>query len=904
MATLKTKLLPHQERVVGKIQKQPGLVVAHGLGSGKTLSSIAAAVNIQPDHTHVLVPASLKSNYEKEIKKHVRGTPPIRIGSLQHAALKGEPPKADMLVVDEAHRGRNPQSKTYKLIEGAQAKKRLLLTASPTYNRPSDVASLVNMAAGERVLPMGPEFEKRFVSRPPKGLWGLMPWVKKRPGIKNDAELGKHLGKWVDYHKSGGGDFPSVNEEKHEVKMSPRQTKLHDAAWGQLSLISKLRLQRGLPPEKQDLSKINQFQSQARQVSGTEASFVKGVPAQTSPKVLKAVGLLDDAAKANPNHRALVYSNYLGTLGDYSKELEARKVPHAIFSGKEKMKDRKQMVKDYNAGKLKALLVSSAGGEGLDLKGTRQVQVLEPHWNVEKLKQVEGRAIRKGSHSHLPKKERNVTLQRFESYPRGGFFGKRRGVEQVLGDMAKNKELLNQELVGLMEKKSAAYYHGTRPSLVPKIMKEGLLPEMMGTGWEGDPDDRKRVSLTKNKEHAKAYSRLGAMRDAKGLGKLKAALGIGVPEPLEVRFPKGSEPKEVIPAEGHGGADESHAYERVPPGWIKQAFKLQGQQELVGLMEKSSAQSGGTWLFHGSPRENEGRIDKEGLLPGKDTKTFMLARKAGRFFGRRDIQKESVHLTNNPYYAAMYGQSSKDGKLRPDRKPLIYGVKINPGEKIIHKGKETAALNLGGAKARISGETYLHRGPIDPSRMQKMEIESVLDMVNREMQKKAMAHYRPPGQIKQAYKLQGHTDVQGIPIAIENKKGSVRRGTDSKGKKWETKMKAPYGYIKGTKGADGEEVDAFIGPDKGSTDAFVVHQHKPDGTGYDEDKVMLGYPNKAAAKAAYLSHYDDPKFLGPISRVSTERLKDLVESKKKLVKISQVSYRAFLDEVMRCGGSF
>ena len=608
MATLKTKLLPHQERVVGKIQKQPGLVVAHGLGSGKTLSSIAAAVNIQPDHTQVLVPASLKANYEKEIKKHVRGTPPIRIGSLQHAALKGDPPKADMLVVDEAHRGRNPQSKTFKLIEGAKTKKRLLLTASPTYNRPSDVAALVNMAAGERVLPMGPEFEKGYVSKPPKGLWSLLPWVKKRPGLKNKAELGKHLSKWVDYHKSGGKDFPSVKEEKHEVEMSPRQTKLHDAAWGQLSFISKLRLQKGLPPEKQDLSKINQFQSQARQVSGTEASFVKGMPAQTSPKVLKAVSLLDDAAKANPNHRALVYSNYLGTLGDYSKELEKRKVPHAVFSGREKMKDRKQMVKDYNAGKLKALLVSSAGGEGLDLKGTRQVQVLEPHWNVEKLKQVEGRAIRKGSHSHLPKKEQNVTLQRFESYPRGGFFGKRRGVEQVLGDMAKNKELLNQELVSLMEKRS--------------------------------------------------------------------------------------------------------------------------------------------------------------------------------------------------------------------------------------------------------------------------------------------------------YKLQGHTEVRGIPIAIENKKGSIRKGTSKDGHKWETKMKAPYGYIKGTKGADGEEVDAFVGPDKEAPDAYVVHQHKEDGRGYDEDKVILGVHNKAEAKKLFLQHYDDPKFLGPIAKVSTERLRELVASKKKLVKISQVSYRAFLDEVMRCGGSF
>ena len=65
---------------------------------------------------------------------------------------------------------------------------------------------------------------------------------------------------------------------------------------------------------------------------------------------------------------------------------------------------------------------------------------------------------------------------------------------------------------------------------------------------------------------------------------------------------------------------------------------------------------------------------------------------------------------------------------------------------------------------------------------------------------------------------------------------------------------------------------------------------------------MLGFPSKAEAKKTFLQHYDDPKFLGPISKVSTERLKELVATKKKLVKISQVSYRALLDEIRRCGG--
>ena len=149
------------------------------------------------------------------------------------------------------------------------------------------------------------------------------------------------------------------------------------------------------------------------------------------------------------------------------------------------------------------------------------------------------------------------------------------------------------------------------------------------------------------------------------------------------------------------------------------------------------------------------------------------------------------------------------------------------------------------------------------------------------------------------YKLHGHMTHQGLGIAIENRKGSVRSGVDKDGKPWRTEMKHPYGYIKGTKGADGDEVDAYVGPKKDSTHAYVVHQHKADGTGYDEDKVMLGFGSLRAAKSGYLKHYNSPKFLGPIKEVPMERLKELLGSGKKLVKISEASTLAFLDELTK-----
>lgn len=132
---------------------------------------------------------------------------------------------------------------------------------------------------------------------------------------------------------------------------------------------------------------------------------------------------------------------------------------------------------------------------------------------------------------------------------------------------------------------------------------------------------------------------------------------------------------------------------------------------------------------------------------------------------------------------------------------------------------------------------------------------------------------------EEKYKLHGHTVFQGLPIAIENRKGSVRKGVDPDGKPWKTTFEMPYGYFKKTEGKDGEEIDAYVGPEADATHAYVVHQQKLDGSGHDEDKVMLGQPSEAAARQAYLKHYNKvgPKLLGSITPIPMDRLKTLLE---------------------------
>lgn len=142
---------------------------------------------------------------------------------------------------------------------------------------------------------------------------------------------------------------------------------------------------------------------------------------------------------------------------------------------------------------------------------------------------------------------------------------------------------------------------------------------------------------------------------------------------------------------------------------------------------------------------------------------------------------------------------------------------------------------------------------------------------------------------KISYRLQGHTDFQGLRISIENRKGDVRRGTDSDGNEWETHMRLPYGYFTGTRGADGEPVDVYVGPNKDAPEAFVVHQRDKETGKYDEDKVFVGMKSRADTVKSFLDHYDSPKFLGPISRIPIDRLREIIKERKgkKIQKITK-----------------
>jgi SNF2 family DNA or RNA helicase len=470
-----TPLQPHQVRALKKLEDEGGIVVNHSTGSGKTRLMIEAIRRAQEKDKNARVfmtaPASLLHNVDKEIKKH--GVPidkkRLDLYSFQKATRDADQIRKNkyaLAVVDEAHGLRNEGTKRTQelrdIIEGSD--QRLLATATSNYNAISDMSTLVNIAAGDKVLPESKrDMYDKYVEtyKKPRGFISTILHHQADEGqrLKNKKRLRDVLDQYVDYYDTkdsveGRKHFPKKTEETIETEMSPEQLKYYKYVEGDLPLLLKFKIRHNLPLDKKEKASLNSFSTGVRQVSNSYRHLHQhGEDLLYTPKIEAATKKLQEALKSNPRHKALVYSNYLNAgLDEYSNKLTKLGIKHGKYTGELSKEEKHKLVEDYNKGKLPVMLISSSGSEGLDTKGTRQIQILEPHFNKSKIKQVIGRGVRFNSHEHLPEKEREVHIEHYLStYPKSHFGKTPYSIDKYLNENAEDKDELFNEVNGLMK---------------------------------------------------------------------------------------------------------------------------------------------------------------------------------------------------------------------------------------------------------------------------------------------------------------------------------------------------------------------------------------------------------------------------------------------------------------------
>ena len=283
------KLYPHQQRVIDNPSNS--MIIAHSVGSGKTLTGIAKSENLkekgEANKALVVVPASLRDNFaregvkkftdssynvignKQEQKKGVYGdlNPDADYNIISYEMFRKDPKGwiersgADTVITDENHRAKNEGTQTTNsLLETRGMYKNYIgLTGSVISNGIADVQPLVDIAAN-RNHALGKnknEFEKMYLKRSDKKAYrGLAEKRKPVVGFKNKKMLKKELLKYIDYTDFDDikelANMPDKNIQVKKVPLTKEQAKAYKQILKDDPKVRNLIRQRRLETMKND----------------------------------------------------------------------------------------------------------------------------------------------------------------------------------------------------------------------------------------------------------------------------------------------------------------------------------------------------------------------------------------------------------------------------------------------------------------------------------------------------------------------------------------------------------------------------------------------------------------------------------------------------------------------------
>lgn len=390
----RSKLKPrdYQLRLIEHMDKHRGVIAAYSTGTGKTLVAVIVAMCFlqknKKGEVYFITPVSLQGNIKKEIVRY--GADPeqnrLKFYTLDNFgkvfAGKEHLLTDCLMIIDEAHNLRtvipmkgekkNKPTRARTAVKAASiAKKVLLLTATPVVNRPEDITNLMAMVRGERKPKEKTEFYKILADQ------RLM-----KNYFKNYISM---------YYPEKGKDYPRMERENIYIKMP-------------LDFYRDYR--------KVETGLIGDDKNFENMLVGDKAfMFYTGLRVATNKIGRMAPKTQWTIDKVKEGKRTVIYSSFKASgIRMIQAELKKVGIHYVEVTGEMPKGKRDAAVVDYNTGKLDVFFITKAGGEGLDLKGTRYLIKFESSWNLATEEQVEGRVRRYKSHTHLPVEEQVVTV--------------------------------------------------------------------------------------------------------------------------------------------------------------------------------------------------------------------------------------------------------------------------------------------------------------------------------------------------------------------------------------------------------------------------------------------------------------------------------------------------------------
>ena len=448
------------------------ILIYHRIGAGKTCSAIQIAEKWKDKRKILFVlPASLKGNFMSELRSRCGGyltkaeqkqLITLKTSDEEYIKIMKESVrriekyytiysynkfielikegklnlKNTILFIDEIQNMVSETGTYYRqlynlLYDNSNDVRIVLLSATPMFDKPSEIALTINLLKPEKLMPVGREFDKMFIKEKKNKNETLY-------SVQNMDIFKKMLKGYISFYDGAPSyTFPEMTIKYIECEMNDFQYNIYK------KLMQNENVDFNYVPTKETVLNAidlpNNFYIGTRFVSNivfpNQQINERGYDSLTETKILnhldkyscKFSKIINSIKKTKG--KIFIYSGFkeyaglktlckiLDTFG-YKNFVKHGVGPkrYAVWSGDETIQTKDDIRDTYNkidnlyGSHLKIILGSPSIKEGVTLKAVRGVHVLEPYWNKSRLEQVIGRASRFCSHINLPEEERNVKV--------------------------------------------------------------------------------------------------------------------------------------------------------------------------------------------------------------------------------------------------------------------------------------------------------------------------------------------------------------------------------------------------------------------------------------------------------------------------------------------------------------
>lgn len=372
-----------------------GGILADDMGLGKTVQALSFLEQYKNQNNGlralVICPTTLIYNWENEIRKFTpaltyrihHGGARIRTkeeflgyditittyGTLRSDIKLMMGVEFDYLILDESQAIKNPSSKVTKAASLLNSKHRLCMSGTPLQNNTFDIFAQMNFLNPGMLGTM--EFFRQEFAMP----------IDKFGEEDRKEHLKKILYPFIlrRTKEQVARDLPEKQEMILFCEMEDEQRKIYDAYRNDfrdkiMGTIQEQGIQRSQLTILQGLMKLRQI---------CDSPAILNEQEKFENHSIKLEELAREITENISNHKALIFSQFLGMLSLIKEKLNELGVKYEYFDGSTSAPDRETAIQSFqNDESVRVFLISlKAGGVGLNLTAADYVYIVDPWWN-------------------------------------------------------------------------------------------------------------------------------------------------------------------------------------------------------------------------------------------------------------------------------------------------------------------------------------------------------------------------------------------------------------------------------------------------------------------------------------------------------------------------------------------